>query len=109
MKAGGHTKGFKFAVVIDNKQLVYTGSDVTTTQIEANTVVNGLNDFYIPIKFEVILAGLEIWNEKIHLSVETNIDPLLTRFCIWKTGDLNYQIKHDAIRLWVNQGYGIYL
>ncbi|KAK7812338.1 hypothetical protein U0070_023248, partial [Myodes glareolus] len=97
----------EFTIVIDNHRFVYRDSNVSQVHEDVITVVNVINVHFSPLEVVIVLMALETWNKENLIDVETNLAPLLRRFCTWKKQNLDHRVRQDVGHLFVNYPYGI--
>ncbi|NP_001407912.1 a disintegrin and metallopeptidase domain 25 (testase 2) [Rattus norvegicus] len=103
-----HKRFLDLALVIDRERIRYHNDNSSHVLVEVFTIINIINKIYQTLDLELVLLGVELWNERNHVPIH-NIDVLLYEFCIWKTRSLNFRIPNDIAHLFVNHHFGIYL
>jgi hypothetical protein len=67
--------------MLDNKQFVYKGSNVTSRN-EVFTVFNGINGYYVSVDIVLIFIGFKIWTEQNYVNLQSNI--VYVQIFLWK-------------------------
>lgn len=71
----------EYVVMLDNKQFVYKGSNVTSRN-EVFTVFNGINGYYVSVDIVLIFIGFKIWTEQNYVNLQSNI--VYVQIFLWK-------------------------
>ncbi|XP_027628129.1 disintegrin and metalloproteinase domain-containing protein 25-like [Tupaia chinensis] len=103
-----HKRHLELAVVVDQERFFHRESNVSKVQEEVITVLNVISTFYTALDINVLLCGIEIWNEGNAVN-NNDISVLLREFCRWKTHSLNPRKKHDLAHLLIKCQFGVSL
>ncbi|XP_050003352.1 disintegrin and metalloproteinase domain-containing protein 25-like isoform X1 [Alexandromys fortis] len=103
-----HKRFLNLALVVDHERILYLNGNLSLVLLEILMIVDMINMIYRPLDLEVVLPGVEMWNEGNQVTA-TSIDGFLTYFCSWKTVVLNNRIPNDIAHLFVRYDFGIYL
>ncbi|XP_070259753.1 disintegrin and metalloproteinase domain-containing protein 20-like [Myotis yumanensis] len=103
-----HLRFLELAIVVDHFRYIYSGSNVSAVQRELLNVVSMINLLYRPFKLNVILTGVEVWNQR-NLVPTDDIDQLLDDFGLWKFVNLDGRLHHDVVHLFIKKFFGIKL
>ncbi|XP_034376496.1 disintegrin and metalloproteinase domain-containing protein 25-like [Arvicanthis niloticus] len=103
-----HKSFLDLALVVDRERIRYHNNNTSRVLVEVFTITNIINNIYQILDVEIVLQGVELWNERNHVAVG-GIEILLFKFCIWKTFSLNVRIPNDIAHLFVRHDFGIYL
>ncbi|KAH0509940.1 Disintegrin and metalloproteinase domain-containing protein 25 [Microtus ochrogaster] len=103
-----HKRFLDLALVVDHERILYLNGNLSLVLLEILMIVDMINMIYRPLDIEVVLPGVEMWNEGNQVTA-TSIDGFLTYFCFWKTVALNNRIPNDIAHLLVLYDFDIYL
>ncbi|ELW65230.1 Disintegrin and metalloproteinase domain-containing protein 25 [Tupaia chinensis] len=103
-----HKRHLELAMVVDQQRFFHRESNVSKVQEEVIIIINAISAFYVPMDVDILLCGLEIWNEGNPVN-STNIKILLPQFCQWKANSLTPRMNHDVAHLVIKSGFGGYL
>uniref|UniRef100_G1PVP2 ADAM metallopeptidase domain 20 n=2 Tax=Myotis lucifugus TaxID=59463 RepID=G1PVP2_MYOLU len=103
-----HLRFLELAIVVDHFRYIYSGSNVSAVQRELLNVVSMINLLYRPFKLNVILTGVEVWNQR-NLVPTDDIDQLLDDFGLWKFVNLDGRLQHDVVHLFIKKFFGVKL
>ncbi|XP_004426513.2 PREDICTED: disintegrin and metalloproteinase domain-containing protein 20-like [Ceratotherium simum simum] len=103
-----HLRFLELVVVVDHLRYVHSESNVSVVQYEIFNVVNIMDILYRPLELDVILTGMEIWNEGNPVATD-DIDKLVIDFAVWKSFQLEARLPHDAAHLFIKKSFGIKL
>ncbi|XP_031247096.1 LOW QUALITY PROTEIN: disintegrin and metalloproteinase domain-containing protein 25-like [Mastomys coucha] len=93
------------ALVVDRERIRYHNNNTSHVLVEIFTIINIINEIYFALDIEVLLIGVEMWNEGNHVPVD-RMEILLEEFCVWKTISLNIRIPNDIAHIFVNRYFG---
>ncbi|XP_006865632.1 PREDICTED: disintegrin and metalloproteinase domain-containing protein 20-like, partial [Chrysochloris asiatica] len=100
-----HLRFLDLVVVVDYNRFLHSLRNTSVVQHEVIHVVHIVDSLYQPFDIDIILVGIEIWNEgNPHLS--NDIDELVEEFCSWKKQHLDARLPNDATHLFMKQSYG---
>ncbi|KAM7154732.1 disintegrin and metalloproteinase domain-containing protein 20-like [Molossus nigricans] len=97
-----HLRFLELVVVVDHFRYLYSKSNVSTVQHEVLDVVNIVGIIYRPLKVNVILTAVEVWN-KGNPVLTDDIYHLLEDFALWKFSQLDARVKHDDAHLFIKK------
>ncbi|XP_027997286.2 disintegrin and metalloproteinase domain-containing protein 20 [Eptesicus fuscus] len=100
-----HLRFLELAIVVDHFRYVFSGSNVSLVQRELLNVVSVIDIFYTPFKLNIVLIGVEIWNQGNLVSTD-DIDQLLEDFSLWKFTHLDGRLQHDDVHLVIKKSFG---
>ncbi|XP_059100694.1 disintegrin and metalloproteinase domain-containing protein 25-like [Peromyscus eremicus] len=103
-----HKSFLELALVVDYERIRYLNGNQSRVLQEILIIVGLINEIYLTLDVEVVLLGVEMWNEGNPVTVN-NIDDLLTDFCFWKGISLNNRIQNDIAHLFVLYDFERYL
>ncbi|XP_075842684.1 disintegrin and metalloproteinase domain-containing protein 25-like [Microtus pennsylvanicus] len=103
-----HKRFLNLALVVDHERILYLNGNLSLVLLETLMIVDMINTIYRPLDLEVVLPGVEMWNEGNQVTA-TSIDGFLTQFCSWKSVALNNRIPNDIAHLFVLYDFDIYL
>ncbi|XP_037685035.1 disintegrin and metalloproteinase domain-containing protein 20-like [Choloepus didactylus] len=103
-----HLLIIEMAIVVDHNRFQSLQSNVTIVQAEVFNVLNLVGTFYVPLEIEIFLSGIEIWSSG-NILTHSDIEELLTEFCIWKHNAFNFRIHHDIVHLIADRSFGMNL
>ncbi|XP_006884857.1 PREDICTED: disintegrin and metalloproteinase domain-containing protein 20-like [Elephantulus edwardii] len=103
-----HTRFIELAVVVDHNRFLYSLENTSVVQQDVVTVVSFVDALYKPIDINVVLVGIEIWNNG-NPPLANDAKIALGEFRDWKKLHLNTRLPSDTTFLFLNQTYGITL
>ncbi|XP_040587920.1 disintegrin and metalloproteinase domain-containing protein 25-like [Mesocricetus auratus] len=103
-----HKHFLNLALVVDQERIRYLNGNLSRVLMELLMIVHVINKIYHPMDVEVVLLGVEMWNEGDQVTATTIMD-LLNHFCHWKNVSLNKRVQNDIAHLFVKRRFGIYL
>uniref|UniRef100_A0A8C5Z8G0 Disintegrin and metalloproteinase domain-containing protein 25-like n=1 Tax=Marmota marmota marmota TaxID=9994 RepID=A0A8C5Z8G0_MARMA len=103
-----HTWYLETVLIVDYQRFLYKQSNVSFVIQEVFLLVNNIHSLLSPLGVDLILLGIEVWNEKNFFEVSNNIFGTLYEFCNWKRDNLDSRIKHDLAHFLVKQNFGMY-
>ncbi|XP_076711380.1 disintegrin and metalloproteinase domain-containing protein 25-like [Callospermophilus lateralis] len=103
-----HTWYLETILIVDYQRFLYKQSNVSFVIQEVFLLVNNIHSLLSPLGVDLILLGIEVWNEQNFFKVSNNIFRTLYEFCNWKRENLDSRIKHDLAHFLVKQNFGMY-
>ncbi|XP_028728220.2 disintegrin and metalloproteinase domain-containing protein 25-like, partial [Peromyscus leucopus] len=103
-----HKSFLELALVVDHERIRYLDGNQSRVLQEILIIVGLINEIYLALDVEVVLLGVEMWNEGNPITVN-NIYDLLSDFCLWKAISLNNRIQNDIAHLFVLYDFQQYL
>ncbi|EDL35509.1 mCG63082 [Mus musculus] len=103
-----HRSFLDLALVVDCERIRYHNNNKSHVLVEVFLIISLINKIYFALDIEVVLIGLELWNEGNLVPVD-RMQILLEEFCVWKTLSLNIRIPNDIAHLFVNHSFGKFL
>ncbi|XP_060105157.1 disintegrin and metalloproteinase domain-containing protein 9-like [Heteronotia binoei] len=91
-------------IVADNMMFHYEGGNETRVTHLVLNIINMVHTYYVSLKTEVILAGLEVWTERNQIKISKDSAKLVADFRKWKNEAVN-AAKHDTTHLFVHQRF----
>ncbi|KAL6091507.1 hypothetical protein STEG23_020258, partial [Scotinomys teguina] len=103
-----HKTFLNLALVIDRERIRYLKDNQSQVLLEVFIIVALINEIYRALDVEVVLLGVEMWNEGNPMKITTIYD-LLNDFCFWTTISLNTRVQNDIAHLSVLYDFNMYL
>ncbi|KAM8780223.1 disintegrin and metalloproteinase domain-containing protein 20-like [Rhynchonycteris naso] len=100
-----HLRFLELAVVVDQFRYTYSQSNVSIVQREVLDVVNIIGLLYQPLRLDVILTAVEVWNKGNPFPTDS-IEETLDFFSMWKYTHLNVRVQHDIAHLFIKKSFG---
>ncbi|KAM5273617.1 LOW QUALITY PROTEIN: disintegrin and metalloproteinase domain-containing protein 20 [Ctenodactylus gundi] len=96
----------ELVVVVDHVRYLFSGSNVSVVQPAVFNVVNIVDSLYDPLKIDVTLTGIVIWNGGNPFSTSGDLGQVVEQFAFWKFTHLDAQFPHDVAHLLVKELHG---
>ncbi|XP_030743283.2 disintegrin and metalloproteinase domain-containing protein 1a-like, partial [Echinops telfairi] len=101
-----HTKYVEMFVVVNHQRFQMWGSNVHETVLGVMDIVALANSFTRALNTQVVLAGMEIWNEGDLMEVPGDLEGTLRNFNSWRRQKLLGRVKHDVAHMIVGHHPG---
>ncbi|XP_047405607.1 disintegrin and metalloproteinase domain-containing protein 21-like [Sciurus carolinensis] len=99
-----HQWFLELAIVIEHEQFIFRGSNISKVELEVLMAIDLVDVFYNIMGLDVILTGLEIWNEE-NPYIASSTRTMLRAFCNWKKVSFNSRVSHDAAHIVIKQDF----
>ncbi|KAM7141621.1 disintegrin and metalloproteinase domain-containing protein 20-like [Molossus nigricans] len=99
-----HWRFYEVAVVVDHNLYLYHKNNISRMQYLLVNVFNIADSLFRQLNIELILTGIEIWNEGNPIEI-VEIQMTLDSFCKWKRPSYNKRVHHDATVLLVRSTF----
>ncbi|XP_023581885.1 disintegrin and metalloproteinase domain-containing protein 20 [Trichechus manatus latirostris] len=99
-----HRHFLELVVVVDYNRFLHSLRNTSVVQQEVFIVVHIVDSLYGPFDVDVILIGIEIWNEG-NPSLSNDIDQVAEEFSIWKKLHLDARLPSDTTHLFIKQSF----
>ncbi|XP_069921256.1 disintegrin and metalloproteinase domain-containing protein 20-like isoform X2 [Oryctolagus cuniculus] len=101
-----HWRFVELGVVVDYFRFEYSQSNETIVMLEIFDIINMVDEYYYHIQIDVVLTGIEIWNNGNPIETSGEIDPVLNRFSLWKSLNFDGRLHHDVAHLIIKEFNG---
>lgn len=96
-------------LVVDNRRYVFLERNNSNVIEDVLRIVNRMNFLFSSLDLDMVITGLDIWDNQDLVTVSNDMPKVLDAFRRWKIGHFNSRVKNDIGHLISHQFYGGFL
>ncbi|CAH6787150.1 disintegrin and metalloproteinase domain-containing protein 18 [Phodopus roborovskii] len=98
----------KLHIIVGKSLYDYMGSDITAVTQKIFQIIGLVNTMFAQLELTVVLASLEVWSDKNHISTDGDANDILQRLLDWKQDYLILQ-SHEITHLLIYRKHPKYI